>query len=91
MVTRISFTELSKATDNFNEKNIIGQGKMGTMYKAMLPNGWLLAIKRFDNSLCFEEQFESELMTLGRLRHTNLLPLISFCFEKNERLLVYKY
>ncbi|THG01379.1 hypothetical protein TEA_006330 [Camellia sinensis var. sinensis] len=46
-VTRISFTELVNATDNFREDNFIGLGKRGTMYMAGFPNGSFLAIKRF--------------------------------------------
>ncbi|KAF5936312.1 hypothetical protein HYC85_027441 [Camellia sinensis] len=94
LVTRMSFTELTNATDNFSEDNIIGSGQMGTMYKALLRNGWSLAIKRFYNSSqCSksEEHFVSEIMTLGRLRHCNLVPLIGFCYETNDILLVYKY
>ncbi|CAL5440283.1 unnamed protein product [Camellia sinensis] len=94
LVTRMSFTELTNATDNFSEDNIIGSGQMGTMYKALLRNGWSLAIKRFYNSSqCSksEEHFVSEIMTLGRLRHCNLVPLIGFCYETNDKLLVYKY
>ncbi|KAI8004014.1 putative leucine-rich repeat receptor-like protein kinase [Camellia lanceoleosa] len=94
LVTRISFTELMNVTDNFGEDSIIGFGKTGTMYKAVLPNGWFLAIKRFYNSRYSEGQFVAEVLTLGRLRHTNLVPLIGFCYEREDRvdrLLIYKY
>ncbi|KAL7177718.1 hypothetical protein ACSBR2_030980 [Camellia fascicularis] len=90
-VTRISFTELVNATDNFREDNIIGLGKTGTMYMAGFPNGSFLAIKRFFSSRRSKRLFMSEVMTLGRLRHTNLVPLIGFCHETTEKLLVYKY
>ncbi|GMP77385.1 hypothetical protein CsSME_00033675 [Camellia sinensis var. sinensis] len=91
LVTRISFTELVNTTDNFKEDNIIGLGKTGIMYKAVFPNGSILAIKRFFNSQRSKRLFMSEVMTLGRLRHTNLVPLIGFCYETMEKLLVYKY
>ncbi|CAL5354715.1 hypothetical protein CsSME_00043085 [Camellia sinensis var. sinensis] len=90
-VTRISFTELVNATDNFREDNFIGLGKRGTMYMAGFPNGSFLAIKRFFSSRRSKRLFMSEVMTLGRLRHTNLVPLIGFCYETTEKLLVYKY
>lgn len=66
---------------------------MGTMYKAALPNGWSIAVKRLFNPQHsdLEEQFTSELNTLGRLRHQNLLTLLGFCIEPKEKLLVYKY
>lgn len=90
-VTRMRFAELSKATSNFSQDNIIGFGKAGIVYKAFLPNGWSLAIKRLCGSQKSQEQFISELLTLGTQRHDHLLPLIGFCIEKKERLLVYKY
>ncbi|KAI3470006.1 hypothetical protein Pfo_026669 [Paulownia fortunei] len=90
-VTRINFTELSKATSNFSLDNIIGFGKAGILYKAFLPNGCSLSIKRLYASQNSEEKFISELLTLGTQRHENLLPLIGFCIEEEERFLVYKY
>ena len=89
-VTRMSFEELSKATDGFQCMNIIGTGKLGTMYKAILQNGWFLAVKKLHNSYDFDQEFMSELMTVGRMRHCNFVPLIGFCYEINSRLLVYK-
>ncbi|KAF5941832.1 hypothetical protein HYC85_019474 [Camellia sinensis] len=91
LVTRISFTELVNATENFREDNILGLGKTGTMYKAVFSNGSFLAIKRFFDSQFSEGHFMSEVMTLGRLRHINLVPLFGFCYEGKEKLLVYKY
>lgn len=46
----MTFAELNKATDNFNSDNIIGLGKMGTVYKVTLPNGLFLAVKRLYDS-----------------------------------------
>ncbi|KAG5573731.1 hypothetical protein H5410_063497 [Solanum commersonii] len=52
---------------------------------------WILAIKKLNDWENLEDEFVSEITTLGGLRHRNLLPLIGFCAEKQERLLVYKY
>ncbi|KAJ9187215.1 hypothetical protein P3X46_002700 [Hevea brasiliensis] len=90
-VTRMSSIDLCNATGNFSKHNIIGVGQIGTMYKASLPNGWSLAVKKLYISEQSEEQFISELKTLGRLRHDNLIPLLGFCKESKTRLLVYKY
>ncbi|KDP33139.1 hypothetical protein JCGZ_13531 [Jatropha curcas] len=57
MVTRMSCKEIAEVTSNFDKENIIGQGKMGTMYKATLPNGWFLAIKRLYNFQNFKKEF----------------------------------
>nr|XP_023895758.1 probably inactive leucine-rich repeat receptor-like protein kinase At5g48380 [Quercus suber] len=64
MVTKISFTRLSKATNNFSASNVIGSSKMGTMYKAILLDGTFLAVKRINTSQHHEDQLLSELMTL---------------------------
>ncbi|GFS45890.1 hypothetical protein Acr_00g0098840 [Actinidia rufa] len=61
LVTRMRFTELANATNNFSEANIIKSGKTGTSYKAVLPNGWFLVIERFHPLQRSEEHFVSEL------------------------------
>ena len=91
MVTRMSFTEISDVTGNFNTHKVIGLGKIGTMYKAVLPNCWPLAVKRLNNDQSYEKQFLSELSVLSILRHDNLVPLLGYYSEQNEKLLVYKY
>ena len=91
MVTEMSLTEISEATGNFSIGNVVGLGKIGVMYKGVLSNGWLLAIKRLHDSQSFEKQFVSELLALGRLRHNNIVPLLGYCRERKETLLVYKY
>jgi len=90
-VTRMSYADLNDATDNFSENNVIGQGKMGMLYKASLANGYVLAVKKLHDSQFLEEQFISELKILGSLRHINVLPLLGFCVESNQRFLVYNY
>uniref|UniRef100_A0A6N2LN56 Protein kinase domain-containing protein n=1 Tax=Salix viminalis TaxID=40686 RepID=A0A6N2LN56_SALVM len=90
-VTRMSYADLNDATDSFSENNAIGQGKVGILYKASLPNGYVLAMKKLHAFQFLEEQFISELKILGSLRHINLLPLLGFCIEQNKRFLVYEY
>ncbi|GKV50875.1 hypothetical protein SLEP1_g57555 [Rubroshorea leprosula] len=91
LVSRLSYTEINEATNYFKQENIIGIGQMGTTYKALLPNGLLLAVKRLHDTHLFDEHFITELKTLGRLRHENLVPLLGFCIHSKEKLLVYKY
>ncbi|XP_015162135.1 probably inactive leucine-rich repeat receptor-like protein kinase At5g48380 [Solanum tuberosum] len=90
-VTRMSFTELENATSDFSEDYLVGNGMLGKVYKAILPNDWTLAIKKLNDSENLEDEFVSEITTLGGLRHRNLLPLIGFCVEREKKLLVYKY
>ncbi|THU46658.1 hypothetical protein C4D60_Mb09t07230 [Musa balbisiana] len=90
-VSKMQLIDLMKATNDFDNENIIGTGRTGTMYKATLPDGTFLAIKRLQDSQQSENQFESEMATLGNVRHQNLVPLLGYCIAKKERLLVYKY
>ena len=87
----MSLAELAMATNNFDSKKVIGYGYMGLMYKAMFPNGLLLAVKRLHKFESFEKEFVLEIEILGRLRHTNLVPLLGFCHEREKKFLVYKY
>ncbi|OMO79406.1 hypothetical protein COLO4_24444 [Corchorus olitorius] len=92
MVPSMSLAQLCKATDDFRVGNIIGFGKIGTMYKALLPNGRLIAVKKiYGSELQITEEFVFELKTLGSFRHVNCVPLLGFCIESTARLLVYKY
>ncbi|GJS89457.1 probably inactive leucine-rich repeat receptor-like protein kinase [Tanacetum coccineum] len=90
-IRRLSLAELKMATNNFDNKNAIGYGNMGIMYKAMFPNNLLLAIKRLRRFDGFVKDFLLEIEILGRLRHTNLVPLLGFCYERNTKFMVYKY
>ncbi|XP_019195786.1 PREDICTED: probably inactive leucine-rich repeat receptor-like protein kinase At5g48380 [Ipomoea nil] len=90
-VSRMSFMEMANATSNFSQDNVVGCGSLGKVYKATPPNGWLLAIKRLHETENLDDEFASEIMTLGRLRHQNLVPLIGFCSLGKAKLLVYKY
>ncbi|GKC49001.1 probably inactive leucine-rich repeat receptor-like protein kinase [Tanacetum coccineum] len=90
-ICRMSLEDLKMATNNFDNKKVIGYGNMGLMYKAMFPNGLMLAVKRLHKFESFEKEFLLEIEILGRLRHTNLVPLLSFCYETEKKFLVYKY
>ena len=59
----MSYTDLKDATNNFSENNVIGQGKIGKLYKAALPSGYLFAVKKLNNCRILEEQFVLELST----------------------------
>ncbi|XP_077225185.1 probably inactive leucine-rich repeat receptor-like protein kinase At5g48380 [Tasmannia lanceolata] len=90
-VSKMRLSDLMKATDNFSKHNIIGSGRTGTMYKATLPDGSFLTVKRLQDSQHSEKEFISEMRTLGCVKHRNLVPLLGFCIAKKERLLVYKH
>ncbi|OEL30562.1 putative LRR receptor-like serine/threonine-protein kinase [Dichanthelium oligosanthes] len=87
-----SFHDLQSATDNFNSKNILGQGGFGIVYRGCLRNGTLVAVKRLkDPDVTGEVQFQTEVGLIGLAVHRNLLRLYGFCMTSKERLLVYPY
>ncbi|GFP98714.1 probably inactive leucine-rich repeat receptor-like protein kinase at5g48380 [Phtheirospermum japonicum] len=90
-VSKMSLNDLMKATNDFSNENIIGSGRTGTMYKALLQDGTSLMIKRLQDTQHSEKEFISEMTTLGNCKHRNLVPLIGFCLTKKERFLVYKH
>ena len=56
-VTRMSFTELENATSDYSEDYLVGNGMLGKVYKAILPNDWTLAIKKLNDSENLEDEF----------------------------------
>lgn len=89
-ISKMRLSDLMKATNNFSKDNIIGSGRTGTMYKAVLEDGTSLMVKRLQDSQHSEKEFMSEMATLGSVKHRNLVPLLGFCVAKKERLLVYR-
>ncbi|KAK7387638.1 hypothetical protein VNO78_22425 [Psophocarpus tetragonolobus] len=89
---RFSFEEVKKYTNNFSQDNDIGSGGYGKVYRGILPNGQLIAIKRAQKeSMQGGFQFKAEVELLSRVHHKNLVSLLGFCFERGEQILVYEY
>ncbi|CAI9774722.1 unnamed protein product [Fraxinus pennsylvanica] len=88
----ISLGDLLKATNDFDQSNIIGCGGFGLVYKAILPDGKRVAIKRLSGEYGqMEREFQAEIETLSRAQHPNLVHLQGYCKYKNDRLLIYSY
>ncbi|KAI6698766.1 hypothetical protein NL676_018885 [Syzygium grande] len=86
------FDEIQKCTNGFSESNEIGSGGYGRVYKGMLPNGHILAIKRAQQgSMQGAHEFKTEIELLSRVHHKNLVGLVGFCYEQGEQMLVYDY
>jgi serine/threonine protein kinase len=85
--------ELQIATHNFSNKNILGKGGFGDVYKGILSDGTLVAVKRLkDGNISGGEiQFQTEVEMISLAVHRNLLKLYGFCMTTSERLLVYPY
>ncbi|KAL1538636.1 putative inactive receptor kinase [Salvia divinorum] len=90
-LVKVKLVDLLAATNNFSRESIIVSSRTGTTYKAVLPDGSALAIKRLIECKIVERQFGMEMNKLGQLRHPNLVPLLGFCMVEDEKLLVYKH
>ncbi|XP_022978113.1 L-type lectin-domain containing receptor kinase S.4-like [Cucurbita maxima] len=90
---RYSYRELKKGTRNFSEKEILGFGGSGKVYRGTLPiSKTEIAVKRiFHNSKQGLREFVTEIATIGRLRHRNLVQLLGWCRRGQDLLIVYEY
>ncbi|XP_057955016.1 probable LRR receptor-like serine/threonine-protein kinase At1g06840 isoform X2 [Malania oleifera] len=89
-VREFTYGEMALATNNFN--NQIGQGGYGKVYKGILADGTVVAIKRAqEGSLQGEKEFFTEIELLSRLHHRNLVSLIGYCDEEGEQMLIYEF
>ncbi|THG11105.1 G-type lectin S-receptor-like serine/threonine-protein kinase LECRK1 [Camellia sinensis] len=94
-----SYNELEEATQGFKEE--LGKGSFGTVYKGTLSGGGnkniVVAVKRLENvpeedgDSHREFRFQTEVTTIGRTHHRNLVRLLGFCVEGRRKLLVYEY
>uniref|UniRef100_A0A0A9CR43 Protein kinase domain-containing protein n=1 Tax=Arundo donax TaxID=35708 RepID=A0A0A9CR43_ARUDO len=92
MGRQFSIAEIRTATMNFDESLVIGVGGFGKVYRGEMEDGTLVAIKRgHAQSQQGVKEFETEIEMLSRLRHRHLVPLIGYCDEQNEMILVYEH
>lgn len=90
---RLDFT-CDDVLDSLKEDNIIGKGGAGIVYKGVMPNGDLVAVKRLaamSRGSSHDHGFNAEIQTLGRIRHRHIVRLLGFCSNHETNLLVYEY
>ncbi|KAL8260895.1 hypothetical protein R6Q59_024944 [Mikania micrantha] len=81
--------ELSLATKNFSDKSLIGEGKFGEVYKGLLHDGMLVAIKR--RLAPPTQEFIQEARYLASIQHRNIVTLLGDCQASGQQILVYEY
>uniref|UniRef100_A0A0E0L1S4 Protein kinase domain-containing protein n=1 Tax=Oryza punctata TaxID=4537 RepID=A0A0E0L1S4_ORYPU len=87
-----TFRELAAATKNFRQDCLLGEGGFGRVYKGRLENGQVVAVKQLDrNGLQGNREFLVEVLMLSLLHHDNLVNLIGYCADGDQRLLVYEF
>ncbi|KAL4281764.1 hypothetical protein GQ457_03G029390 [Hibiscus cannabinus] len=97
--TFIPFQKLGFTVDNIldclRDENVIGKGCSGVVYRAEMPNGELIAVKKLWKTKQDEEpavdSFAAEIQILGHIRHRNIVKLVGYCFNKSVKLLLYNY
>ncbi|KAL9236915.1 hypothetical protein vseg_011528 [Gypsophila vaccaria] len=88
-----TFRQMASATNNFSIENLVGEGGFGRVYKGYIPGvDKLVAIKQLDrNGLQGNREFLSEVFMLSLVDHPNLVNLIGYCADGDQRILVYEY
>ncbi|PIN22059.1 Serine/threonine protein kinase [Handroanthus impetiginosus] len=89
---KIPFSEILYATRKFDTKLMIGEGGFGKVYKGVLRNRANVAVKRSESGHGQGlPEFQREIMILSKIRHQNLVPLVGYCDEGDEMILVYEF
>ncbi|PRQ56224.1 putative glycerophosphodiester phosphodiesterase, protein kinase RLK-Pelle-LRK10L-2 family [Rosa chinensis] len=89
MPIRYSYSNIKKMSDNFKDK--LGKGGYGSVFKCKLRSGHFGAIKLLGESNANGEDFMSEIATIGRIHHVNVVQLVGYCVEGSKRALVYDF
>ncbi|KAG8656384.1 hypothetical protein MANES_04G127875v8 [Manihot esculenta] len=87
---QFTYMELAKATEHFSNNVILGEGGFGQVYKGFI-DGKLYAVKKLKNQPDEQTQatMEEEISVISRVRHRNLVELIGYCIQGNDRLPIY--
>ncbi|XP_044497351.1 cysteine-rich receptor-like protein kinase 10 [Mangifera indica] len=83
---------IEAATNKFSTDNKLGEGGFGEVYKGILSNGQAIAVKRLSRgSVQGAAEFKNEVVLVAKLQHRNLVRLLGFCLEGEEKLLIYEF
>ncbi|XP_071717819.1 probable protein kinase At2g41970 [Rutidosis leptorrhynchoides] len=89
----VSLNELNRMTNNFGQKALIGEGSYGRVFYGKLSSGDEVAVKKLDTSSSPEpdNDFNSQLSLVSRLKNEYFVELLGYCLEGNNRILIYQY
>ncbi|THU51636.1 hypothetical protein C4D60_Mb06t33110 [Musa balbisiana] len=91
-VKDFTYEEMELATHKFSSSAQVGQGGYGKVYRGILADGTIVAVKRAQqDSLQGSKEFFTEIELLSRLHHRNLVSLVGYCDEEDEQMLVYEF
>ncbi|TKY51070.1 Cysteine-rich receptor protein kinase 10 [Spatholobus suberectus] len=83
---------IEAATKKFSYENRIGEGGFGAVYKGILPDGREIAVKKLSQSSTQgAAEFKNEILLIAKLQHRNLVTLLGFCLEEQEKMLIYEF
>ena len=83
---RMKPLDILSVTENFSKTYINGDGGLGTVYRASLPEGCAVAVRRLNRRrLHGDWEFLAEMGTVGKVKHENLAPLLGCCILEDER------
>jgi len=92
---KIAFEDIIEATEDFDLKYCIGTGAYGSVYRAQLPSGNIVALKKLhrveSQNPSFDKSFRNEVKMLTKIRHKNIVKLHGFCLHNRCMFLVYEY
>jgi len=92
---KIAFDDIIKATEDFDMRYCIGTGAYGSVYKAQLPCGKAVALKKLHGYEAevpsFDESFRNEVRILSEIKHRHIVKLYGFCLHKRIMFLIYQY
>ncbi|KAJ6372528.1 hypothetical protein OIU76_026933 [Salix suchowensis] len=91
-LSNITFADLLSATSNFDRGTLLAEGKFGPVYRGFLPGGIQVAVKVLvHGSTLTDQEAARELECLGRIKHSNLVPLTGYCLAGDQRIAIYDY
>ncbi|KAD2805048.1 hypothetical protein E3N88_38425 [Mikania micrantha] len=91
-VPLFSLSKISRATNDFSNDNKLGEGGFGPVYKGVLEEGQEIAVKRLSKSSRQGlDEFKNEVICIAKLQHRNLVKLLGYCIQGDEKMLIYEY